>query len=333
MKKSFKNLRSVFSFVCVACAMLFSSPFISCSQDDDGSTAQDFDISEVYGYTYSGTISASSGTTLTPAIIIYNDERCDWNMSTNNMSNNQFYYYSEKTGTGAYTLYWYGTDKQSYCASKDSSQADMTVQLGINSLDEVVILLTADDYSGVSNMTNTRVTMKLQTSIAKNVTPSVISEDSDIEDVTITIPETAASAAWSGEKYYSGSFVYLVGDDGSIEKGTGSCGTDSTGNEITPVVSFSDSDSSSGSIKITMHSFSYNSSMTIESYDVSGVSVKEADGVQYLEYSGSVTAGSYTLNSFSLAGKLEDGILTLRVSFKPGSMPFAITEIFTSESE
>lgn len=294
MKKSFKNVRSVFSLVCVACAVLFSAPFISCSQDDDGSAAQDFDISEVYGYTYSGTISASSGTTLTPALIIYNDERCDWNMSTNNMSNNQFYYYSEKTGTGAYTLYWYGTDKKSYCASKDSSQADMTVQLGINSLEEVVILLTADDYSGVSNMTNTRVTMKLQTSI-KNVTPSVISEDSDIGDVTITIPETAQSAAWSGNDSYAGSFVYLVGDDGSIEKGTGSCGTDSDGNEITPVVSFSDS--ASGSIKITMHSFCYNNSMTIESYDVSGVSVKEADGIQYLEYSDSVTAGIYTLNS------------------------------------
>ncbi len=331
MKKSFKKVRSVFSLVCALCIVFFSAGFVSCSQDEDGSTAQDFDISELYGYTFQGTISASSGTTLTPAIIIYNDERCDWNMSTNNMSNNQFYYYSEKTGTGAYTLYWYGTDKQSYCASKDSSQADMTVQLGINSLEEVVILLTADDYSGVSNMTNTRVTMKLQSSIARNVTPSVISEDSDIEDVTITIPETAESATWSGEESYSGSFVYLVGDDGSIEKGTGSCGTDSDGKEITPVVSFSNS--SSGSITITMHSFSYNSSMTIESYDVSGVSVKEADDVQYLEYSGSVTAGSYTLNSFSLAGKLEEGILTLRVSFKPGSMPFAITEIFTSESE
>ncbi len=332
MKKSFKKVRSVFSLVCALCIVFFSAGFVSCSQDDNGSTAQDFDISELYGYTFQGTISASSGTTLTPAIIIYNDERCDWNMSTNNMSNNQFYYYSEKTGTGAYTLYWYGTDKQSYCASKDSSQADMTVQLGINSLEEVVILLTADDYSGVSNMTNTRVTMKLQSSIARNVTPSVISEDSDIEDVTITIPETAVSSDWSeDETTFEGSFVYLVGDDGSIEKGTGSCGTDSDGKEITPVVSFSNS--SSGSITITMHSFSYNSSMTIESYDVSGVSVKEADDVQYLEYSGSVTAGSYTLNSFSLAGKLEEGILTLRVSFKPGSMPFAITEIFTSESE
>ncbi len=332
MKKSFNNMSSSCVRVCMfVLALLFSAIFISCSQDDDGTTAQDFDISEIYGYTYSGTITASSGTTLTPAIIIYNDERCDWNMSTNNMSNNQFYYYSEKTGTGAYTLYWFGSDKKSYCYQKDSSEADMTVQLGINSLDQVVILLTADDYSGVSNMTNTRVTMNLQTSTAKNVNPSEISDDEDIQDVTITIPESAAAATWSGESSYSGTFVYLVGDDGSIEKGSGSCGTDSSGNEIMPTVSFSDS--ASGSITIKMHIFCYNSSMTIESYEVSDISVKEADGVQYLEYSGTVTTGSYTLNSFSLAGKLEDGNLTLRVSFKPGAMPFAITEVFTSESE
>ena len=36
------------------------------------------------------------------------------------------------------------------------------------------------------------------------------------------------------------------------------------------------------------------------------------------------------INSLTLTGKLEEGVLTLRTSFYPGKMPFPIIQIFTS---
>ncbi len=46
--------------------------------------------------------------------------------------------------------------------------------------------------------------------------------------------------------------------------------------------------------------------------------VKKADGTEV------------TLNDVTVRGKLENGKLTLRISFKPGLMPFAIVEVFKS---
>ena len=321
--------------------LLISLFFVSCTNDDE-SEMTDYEISEIYGYTFYGNITASSGNTLIPSIILYNDERCDWNMSVNGMNNNQFYYYSVKNSTANYTLYWYSAENVSYCKSKDSSKASMVVQLGINSADEIVILLTGDDLTGVSGMTNTRVKMTKQTNIEKNTTPSKIEFDEEVEDITISIPENAVSANWAGESSYSGKFVFMVGEGGSLAKGQGTSGTDSDGNEITPTVLITDTSAvSANTVTLRVPRFAYTEAMTIEPYDIAGVQVLKDGDVYYLSYeagsSSSVTAQkadgtTININSLTLTGKLENGVLTLRTSFYPGKMPFPIIQIFTSGS-
>ena len=331
MKKSFKKVRSVFSLGCVVCALLFSAGFVSCSHDDDGSTAQDFDISSLYGYTFQGTISASSGGTLTPALILYNSYRCDWNMSTSSMENNKFYYFAEKTGTASYSLYWYGGSKSKYCTLEDKTQADMVIQLGIDSENKITILLTGDSLTGVSGMTNTRVPMT-KTSAEKNTSAPEIVVDSSIKDVTITIPETAVSADWSeDETTFEGSFVYLVGENGSMAKAKGRCDENDT---ITPSVKIAKGES--GKVSVTTPQMWYSSSMQITPYEVEDVSLSQDGDIYYLNkenFSQTLSnedGSTTTLNIVSLKGKYENSVLTLRIEFKPGKMPFAITQIFSS---
>ncbi|MCR5725466.1 MAG: hypothetical protein K6G80_10315 [Treponema sp.] len=320
--------------------ILFASlAFFSCSGDDE-TEATDYDISELYGYTYYGSITSSSGNTLIPSIILYNDERCDWNMSVNGMNNNQFYYYSVKNSTANYTLYWYSAENVSYCKSKDSSKASMVVQLGINSTSEIVILLTGDNLTGVSGMTNTRVTMTKQTDIEKNTTPSAIEYDEEVEDISIEIPESALESAWGEESTYTERFVFMVGEGGSLAKGQGTSGTDESGTEITPTVTITDTSSTAlATATVKVPRFAYTEAMTIESYDIALVKVFKEGEIYYLSYEASsgstVTAQkadgtTININSLSVTGKLENGVLTLRTSFCPGNMPFPIIQIFTS---
>lgn len=311
--------------------VLFASLcFWSCS-DDDETDATDYDISELYGYTYYGNITASSGSTLIPSLLIYNDERCDWNMSVNGMNNNQFYYYGVKNSTANYTLYWYSAENVAYCKTKDTSKASMTIQLGINSSDEIVILLTGDDLTGVSGMTNTRVSMKKQADKGKNTTPPEINFESDIEDVKIKIPDTATASNWTGANSYAGTFVYMVGNPGNIiQKGKGNAGKAADGTPVTPEIKITATENNT--VKITMHTFSYTEQMTIDGYDIPDVSVKTDGNVLYLyrAKSSDLVIEEKTLTNLTVSGKLENGVLTLRVSYAPGKMPFPITEIFTS---
>lgn len=320
--------------------VLFASlAFFSCSADNE-TEATDYDISEIYGYTYYGNITASSGNTLIPSLLIYNNERCDWNMSMNGMNNNQFYYYSEKNSTANYTLYWYSAENLSYCKSKDSSKASMVVQLGINSTSEIVILLTGDDLTGVSGMTNTRVTMTKQTNIEKTTTPSAIEYDEEVEDISIEIPDTAVESAWGGKSSYTGSFIFMVGEGGSLAKGQGTSGTDASGNTITPTVTITDTSSTAAAIAtVKVPRFAYTEAMTIEPYEIAGVKVLKDGDVYYLSYEASsdstviaqkADGTTLNINSLTLSGKLENGVLTLRTSFYPGNMPFPIIQIFTS---
>lgn len=293
--------------------------------------AKDYDIKDFYGYTFQGTISASSGNTLTPALILYNENRCDWNMSTNGMEFNQFYYFSKKNSASNYTLYWYGGAKAHYASLQDISQADMVVQLGLNSPTEVVVLLTGDSLTGVSGMTNTRVNMQ-KTKAEKNTNAPNIVVDSSISDISTEIPESAVSVDWfEGSSSYEGSFVFMVGEGGTLLKDHGK--SDVNG-ETTPTAKITKS--SSGKVVVSTPAMYYTETMNITSYDISDVEVKKDGDVYYL------TKGSYTqqisqangstivLNGSSLYGKYENGILTLRLEFYPGKMPFPITQIFTS---
>ena len=78
--------------------------------------------------------------------------------------------------------------------------------------------------------------------------------------------------------------------------------------------------------------------MTILPFDIDGVKVKKDGDVYYLDRAAvsiphvkKADGSEVTLNNVTVRGKLESGKLTLRVSFKPGNMPFPIVEIFTSE--
>lgn len=329
-----RNGISISFFILFASIVLFS-----CSNNNK-SEATDYDISELYGYTYYGNITASSGNTLIPSIIIFNDERCDWNMSVNGMNNNQFYYYSVKNSTANYTLYWFSAENVSYCKSRDSSKASMVVQLGINSNSEIVILLTGDNLTGVSGMTNTRVTMIKQANIEINTTPTPIEYDEEVKDITIEIPSTAVESAWGGESSYTGSFIFMVGEGGSLAKGQGTSGTDESGNTITPTVEITDTSSTSAATAtVKVPRFAYTEAMTIESYEISNVKIVKDEDVYYLYYEASsdstITAQksdgtTININSLTLTGKLEEDLLTLRTSFYPGKMPFPIIQIFTS---
>ena len=325
MKKTF--------FTALALLSLFS--FFSCENENDESVI-DYDISEIYGYTYYGNITASSGNTLIPSIILYNDERCDWNMSVNGMNNNQFYYYAVKNSAANYTLYWFAPSEVSYCAQKDSSKASMVVQIGINSPNELVILLTGDEFSGVSNMTNTRVPMTKQNSIEKNTTPTEITLDADVEDISIEIPSFATAANWAGNESYTGTYGFLVigGNDTYLATGQGTATEDENGNLVPTSVKIKDTSAlAANTVTVTTNPVSYTEQMSVGAFDIEGVQVKKNGEVYYLyKESTTITTETQTLNEVTLVGKLENGILTWRVSFKPGAMPFPIVEIFESES-
>ncbi|QTQ13795.1 hypothetical protein HRQ91_04605 [Treponema parvum] len=321
-----KNMRYFFKGGAAAISAALILLSVSCSQSAD--ELKDHDISELYGYTYHGTITASGGNTLIPLLILYNDKRADWNMSINGMNVVPFYYYTVKNSKSNYTMYWFGGSDLAAAESHDKSKAAMTVQLGINSLDEVVILLTGDGLTGIEAMQNTRVPMYKQTAIPKNTNAPSIAFDPSIQDVTIEIPSDAAAADWGGSASYTGTFDYLIGPGGNTARGHGSCGAG-----IEPKITFASD--GTHTVKLGMHRFAYTPMMTIEGYDIPGVRVSEKDGVYYLKRDpagvpANMGGVSKTLNDLTVCGKLEGGKLTLRVEFKPGAMPLPIIEIFTS---
>lgn len=297
---------------------------------------KDYDISEIYGYTFYGNITASGGNTLKPSLILYGHERADWNMSVNGMNVNQFYYYSVKNSKSNYTLYWFSSADYGAVMTKDKSKAAMTVQIGINSPDEIVILLTGDGLTGIGAMQNVRVPMTKQTAIPKNTEPPAIAFDPSIQDVTIEVPSSASRADWEGSSSYTGTFDYLVGQEGKLARGHGSCGTDAAGNIITPAIGIVKDASGSHTVTLKVHRFAYTHQMTIEEFDLPGVQAFKAGTVNYLQFAApSVTAkradgSDITLKDVTAHGKLENGKLTVRVSFKPGAMPFPIVEVFKS---
>ena len=309
---------------------------VSCKHGVQDQTLKDYDISAIYGYTFYGNITSTSGTTLKPSLILYNDERVDWNMSVNGMNVNQFFYYAVKNSASNYTLYWFSGADYGAAMTKDKSKAAMTVQLGINSPDEVTILLTGDGLTGIEAMQNTRVPMTKQTAIPHNTDAPAIAFDPSIQDVTIEIPSGAPRADWEGADSYTGKFDYLVGPEGKLARGHGTCGKDAAGNEIIPAIGIAKDISGSHTVTLRVHRFAYTQQMTIEGFALSGVKVFKAGNVNYLEcVVPSLTAkradgSDITLKDVTVHGKLENGKLTLRVSFKPGAMPFPIVEVFTS---
>ena len=301
---------------------------------------KDHTISKIYGYTFYGNITATSGATLKPSLILYDKERADWNMNVTTgaeMPVNSFYYYAVRNSASNYTLYWFTGADFAAMQNREKSKAVMTVQLGINSPDEIVILLTGDGLTGIEKMKNRRVPLTKQVSIPPKTDAPPIPFDPSIQDVQIKVPDHAPRADWEGKSSYTGKFDFLVGPEGKvIAKGHGSCGKDSASNEITPTIGITKDTTGSHTVTLTVHRFAYTKQMTIEGFDLPGVKVFKVGNVNYLECTlPSFTAkradgSNITLNDVTAHGKLENGKLTLRVSFRPGAMPFPVVEVFKS---
>ena len=336
-----KSARYFLSGMSIAAVAVYALLTVSCTEllnafKDEA--LENHDISDIYGYTYYGNITTSSGTSLTPLLVIYNDERIDWNMSVNGMNINQFYYYAEKKSKNNYTLYWFSSADVGAMMNKEPSKAAMTVQIGINSTDGIVILLTGDGLTGIGAMSNTRIPMARQVMIPKNTDAPAVDFDPSIQDVTIEIPGSAAAADWGGVASYTGTFDYLVGPEGKLARAHGVCGRNPEGTPITPKINIDKGAPGSHTVKIKTHRFAYTPEMTIEPFDIPGVTVKKEGGVYYLNFETvsipqvkKADGSELTLNDVTVHGKLAGGKLTLRISFKPGNMPFDIVEVFVSE--
>ncbi|UTC66175.1 MULTISPECIES: hypothetical protein [unclassified Treponema] len=332
-----KNIqRSINGTVGLILIVLLIISLVSCAQGVQD--LKDYDLSEIYGYTFYGNITASSGTTLIPSFIIYDENRADWNMNVNGMSDNQFYYYAVKNSKANYTLYWFSAGERDAWIRKDKSKAGMAVQVGINSLDEIVILLTDDGLTDIEAMKNTRVPLKKQVSIPKNTDAPEMKFDPSIQDVLILVPGTALAADWEGAASYEGSFDTFVGQGGRLLREHGSCGKDSDGKEITPVMGITKGMPDSHTVTVKVHrTAAPTPEMSIDAFDIPDVQVFKDGNIAYLKLTGGTAqakkldGSTVTLNHLELLGKLENGKLTLRISFHPGKMPFPVAEVFRSK--
>lgn len=300
---------------------------ISCTNED---ILEPHEISEIYGYTYSGGITASGGNTLKPSLIIYNDERVDWNMGVNGMSTIPFYYNAVKNSQNNYTMYWFSAINRSLAKQKINEKADMTVHLGINTLNEVVILLTQDNLTGKSAMQNVRVPMQMQAGIEKKTTPPEPKIDETIEDITIGIPSGKKRAPWGGQGSYTGTFEYLIGNGGMVERGNGTCD-----GGLTPEIVITDTGANTA--KIRVYSFAYSEKIIFGEFEISGVETYKDGNVYYLHRTAQDVSvpeknkGTAILEGLTVHGKLENNQLKLRLSFTPDVYSVPFVEIFTSK--
>ena len=291
MSKTFRLAASILvAFVC--------SAFISCADStDDDDDISDYSLSDLYGYTYSGTIYASSGDTLYPELIIYDSSHVSWSMSAGSYDTTIYYYTSQKKSQNVYLLYWYGS--ASAASANDTSTAPMTVTIGINSTSSLSVV----------GMGSTVVSMT-RTSDSKTTYSGSDSED---EDVSITV--SGESAEWFEEsKEYSGTIALGISGAVTAQDGT-----------FTLAVK----KSSENTVSVVLPEIT-GMGMAIKSFTVEGVSVLKDGDVYYLQKGEFTASSNYTIAGTSLVGKYENGILTVRTVFAPGAMPMDLIEVFTS---
>ncbi|MCR4735429.1 MAG: calycin-like domain-containing protein [Treponema sp.] len=102
-------------------------------------------------------------------------------------------------------------------------------------------------------------------------------------------------------------------------------GEGSSGKGITPLVSLSEN-------KVTLPPFVFSEKMTINSFDIEGVEIMESDGKTTLTCkSFSSYDGKYQIKGSDLKGTIENGKLTLKVTYKAGKMPFKLTVKYESQ--
>lgn len=310
-------------FLKIAILPFLSVIMISCAED--ASKPDDipaYTLDSIAGYTYITKFTSSSGNELRPMITVFNDDRVDWNMSSTNMGVNKYYYKAESDGfcPNVWTMYWYST-KGDFIANKTENAA-MSIKLGINSLEKITVLVSVANAGAGSSMAGTPLTMTLVSPVKNTVPTEIDSENVDIEDVVIQVLGEAVPWPYEGEKIYSGTFNFLVGENGSVAKTKGSSG------ESVPSIKISKAEGNT--VNITTQKIVYGG-MDVMQFEIKGVEVKKSGDIYYFQKGEFISSdGNYEINGKSVTGKLENGILVLRVQFVPGAMPFLLTEVFTS---
>ena len=285
--------------------------FVSCSNDDESGEVTEYALSDLYGYTYGASFTSSSGTQLTPELVIYDDRHLSWNMSTSGMNDSAFFYTAEKTKTNVYSLSWYSSESD----FNSKTNSGMTVTLGINSATSVTVLVVSNSTEGASSgMAGKPVSMTRTNEAKKTWTESGLSE---IENDS-AIPEIAVegeSAEWAEESsVYTGKMKVIV--SGS------NYGNDDA---LTTTVTRTDGNS------VTVTNPATSAGMGSSAFDIEGISVTKSGDVYYLSKNDfTLTVGTTTYSCDSFTGKLEDGVLTFVLVYTPGAMPMPITEVFTS---
>lgn len=298
-------------------SVLILALFASCYGNEDEDSDDDYgehDIAEIYGYTYEGTVNASSGNKLSPEITLYNATRLDWNMSSNGMENNQFYYAAEpftkdgKTYSNVYETYWY-TDENLMAADTNRTQASMKVFLAINTLKNITVEVENAGTTGAgSSMAGTPIDMN-RNSDTQNTTPSEITKKTD-EDKKLSETDGYIGTFYGETK--AASTYFSSGFDGTNEE----------------VVISANSD---GTVKVVHTNTAFPSTWTFDS-----VTVTESSGAYTFSGSGTVsmampgststTASSYNATFFGTFGTDEK----LGATFTAPTVMGGTTVTFTS---
>ena len=275
--------------------------FGACSDDDENGDIPDYDISDLYGYTYIAKIDASSGNTLTPEMTIFDSRHIEWNMSSSGMASTAFFYSASETAANVYKMYWYASE--SALEAGDTGAATMTVTMGINSETSISVIGMESTVVEMSRKSGTKRTYG-----AGGGTTATSSD--------ITITPSGEGAEWF--------------EDSTAKTGTIATGISSplTAGDGTVSLTVTKTDGNTATVTIPAIS---GMGMTITSFDVAGCSVTKDGDVYYFSKGEFTAESSFAINGTSLVGKYEDGKLTVRLLFKPGAMPMDLIVLFASE--
>lgn len=218
--------RQVARLACIPLIALSFFSLISCSNDDDESDkVTEYALSDLYGYTFQGKISASSGNTLTPQLVIYDEKHLAWNMNTSGMNDSAFFYTAEQTKTNVYSLSWYTSESD----FNSKTNSGMTVTLGINSATSVTVLVVSNSTEGTSSgmagkpvpMTRTNEAKKTWTETNGNTSAeSLPTETTATEYSVFGIYVGTASASSNYFNNYGSEYAYIMvtkKDDETVE--------------------------------------------------------------------------------------------------------------------
>lgn len=217
-KSALFRTRAVVATLVLAVTVVFAA----CSTGDDD-TAGGAALADIYGYRYLGNITArkGNGTALSPRIRFFNENRCEWEMST-----------TWTIADGAPMQFWYKVDKQTGTARWEtkwySKKADMDananevfiIVVAINNPNDIVIMAKKAGMGAGNQMENTPIDMHKQNDSydVTNLPPILYTTQGAVNTnpivLTVGTPVTLNIHAESGVEPY----VYTI-TDGALAPG------------------------------------------------------------------------------------------------------------------